>query len=368
MNGLRLRFDGADQRLRIIEVTNFHRSRLSYNGSELVRDRRGPTFRFIYNKLFGPTYAGEYLQDQGIYILSYPGISFAFPVDKGEWKDDVDFVSLLSASTAHSATSMAIFHGQSWSEARNQLFTKPAQNPRSTLVTPGSAKQSTANDEIEMVRILNGAKVELVRRYNPTFVITLHSTSPQDLVTELGPPTSIYHKNDHRLSIHRTRGHVGHAPDDTDDTEAEEIQSENEDDDDESPTSDYFYNYYNHGFDVFISTRGISHVATKIILHGNIPGSYEFQRYRRSRWILSMDDTCSENKALNSEMSFDMIYERLKEKFGIIQKPMLLNRGSDSPSSSVELLGGWEEGDQQLKGGAGAETTFGNTGTRGRFR
>ncbi|KAF8471679.1 hypothetical protein BDZ91DRAFT_716303 [Kalaharituber pfeilii] len=415
MNGLRLRFDGADQRLRLIEVTSFQKSRLSYNGSELARNGQSPTFRYIYNKLFGPTYPGEYLSDQSIYILSYPGIAFSFPVDKDQWKEDVDLVSLLSATNAQPAISMAIFHGQSWAEARNQLFTKPPINPRNPNVTSLSAKQSPANDEIELVRVYHSTgKVELVRRHNPSYFITLHSTTPQDLVTELGPPSSIYHKNDHRLSIHRAHGGGGSGAADEIELEADPLtQSDNgeseDDDDSDSGSTDYFYNYFGHGFDVFISTSA-GHVASKVILHGNVPGSYEFNRYRRCRWeIIYGEDSELANSIngnqnstggvgadlgvsevgvageyyfggqttsgpggsastpapttatppLNSEMCFDEINERLKEKFGATQKPMLLNRASDSPSSSVELLGGWEEGD--LRGAGSAEEAFGNT-------
>lgn len=407
MNGLRLRFDGADQRLRLIEVTSFDKARLTYNGSELVRGAQKPAFRYIYNKLFGPTYPGEYIADQGIYILSYPGISFSFPIDKEQWKEDVDFVSVLSAANAQSAVGMAIFYGPSWAEARNHLFTKPPVNPRNPNVTSASAKQSPANDEIELVRVYHSTgKVELIRRHNPPFIITLQGTTPQDLVTELGPPSSIYHKNDHRLSIHRAQGGI-HG---TDESEVEATQSDNgeseEDNGSDSGSTDYFYNYYGHGFDVYISTHA-GHVANKVILHGNVPGSYEFNRWRRCRWeIVYGEDSglatsgtgtvtggvgagigvgkvgssgeyyfggqptsgatgittpTTTSPPLNSEMSFDEIYEKLKERFGATQKPMLLNRGSDSPSSSVELLGGWEEGDSGLKGAGSAEEAFGNT-------
>ncbi|KAF8453151.1 hypothetical protein BGX38DRAFT_1179483 [Terfezia claveryi] len=411
MNGLRLRFDGADQRLRLIEVTSFHKARLSYNGAELVRGGQSPAFRFIYNKLFGPTYPGEYLATQGVYILSYPGISFSFPVVKEQWKEDVDFVSQLSAANAQPAVAMAIFHGSSWADVRNQLFTKPPVNPRNPNVTSASAKQSPANDEVELVRVYHSTgNIELVRRHNPAFCITLQSTTPQDLVTELGPPSTIYYKNDHRLSIHRTQGGISGA----DESEFESdllTQSDNgeseEDDDSDSGSTDYFYNYYGHGFDVCISTNA-GHVASKVILHGNVPGSYEFNRWRRSRWeIVYGEDnglstsgsgatTCggigagigvdevgssgeyyfggqpvngaagttsptTTSPPLNSEMSFDEIYEKLKERFGAIQRPMLLNRGSDSPSSSVELLGGWDEGDIGLRAEGSAEEAFGNT-------
>ena len=36
-NGLRLRFDGVDQRLRLIEVIDFRKIKLAYKGSELVK-------------------------------------------------------------------------------------------------------------------------------------------------------------------------------------------------------------------------------------------------------------------------------------------------------------------------------------------
>lgn len=377
-NGLRLRFDGADQRLRLIEVLDFQKSRLSYNGGELVRagagavtGASGPTFRSIYNKLFGPTYPGEYMKDQGVYVLSYPGVAFSFPVNKGVWKEDVDFVSLLSASNAQPASSMAIFSGSSWSESRNDLFTKPTSNPRSPGINSASARLSSANDEIELIRLHDDNKVELVRRHNAPFTITLHLTTPQDLVAELGPPSAKYRKNDHRLSIHRGTRSLSGAKDDTDDTEPDEPQSDDDEDvSDVSATSnsDYFLNYFQHGLDVFISSsRSSSHpVATKIILHGNVPGSFEFQRYRRSRWTIELPEN-SKNKELrlNSEMVFDEALPRLRERFGEVQRPMLLNRGSDSPSSSCELLGGWEDGevgDKALGGHlTGPEGTFGNT-------
>ncbi|KAI7548681.1 hypothetical protein KC331_g4264, partial [Hortaea werneckii] len=36
-NGVRLRFDGADQRLRLIEILDFKKIKLVYKGSELVK-------------------------------------------------------------------------------------------------------------------------------------------------------------------------------------------------------------------------------------------------------------------------------------------------------------------------------------------
>ena len=65
-NGLRLRFDGADQRLRLIEVTDLTKSILVYKGMELVRSQEisltavGPAFKRVY-QMFGASYPGEYM-------------------------------------------------------------------------------------------------------------------------------------------------------------------------------------------------------------------------------------------------------------------------------------------------------------------
>ncbi|KAI5858358.1 hypothetical protein BZA05DRAFT_380950 [Tricharina praecox] len=368
-NGIRLRFDGADQRLRLIEVLDFQKCGLTYNNREIVKPGAGggPTFKGIYNKSFGPTYPGEYVESQGLYVLSYPGVAFSFPIDRIAWKEDVDFVSLLSSTNAQPATSMAIFAGPSWADVRDDLFTRPVQNPRTPSINGSNARLSSANDEVEFIRIHDGNAIEIIRRHNPPFWITLHSTTPQDLVSELGPPDVIYRKSDHRLSIHRTRH------DDIDSTE-EDTPSDDDDSDlsDLSSTSngDCFYNYFVHGIDIFISSvRSSSNpVATKVIIHGNVPGSYEFQRYRRCRWAVELSPLSPPKSTMDlhvdSEQSFDDVLVQLHGRFGGAQKPMPLNRGSDSPSSSCELLGGWEDGDTatgaKVPPGTN-ETTYGNT-------
>ena len=76
-NGLRLRFDGPQQRLRLIEVLDFTKSQLTYKDKEVLRaptaaqtastqpeSVSGPTFRHIYNRLLGPTFPGEYIQPE----------------------------------------------------------------------------------------------------------------------------------------------------------------------------------------------------------------------------------------------------------------------------------------------------------------
>ncbi|KAF1981696.1 hypothetical protein K402DRAFT_449100 [Aulographum hederae CBS 113979] len=415
-NGLRLRFDGPDQRLRLIEVLDFTKTKLSYNDSEIVKVQDnsgelygpgsacGPSYRGVY-KLWGPANAPEYIppavwseEAKGIYVLSYPGIAFMFPLQASAWSEHKDWASLISSSAASPASSLAVFHGESWPEARTDLFTNEPPNPRSLALT--SRAKDGRPDEIETAKIHGEGRIELVRRTSPPLWIILSETTPQDLVTELGPPDAIYRKNDRRLSIYNNRGNgrsngVSPSPSrlgdytDTESsshTETDESQSDDEDsgpghDDRETRSAECFYNYFHHGFDVFISqpkaisppsptmqrqdpmdeanpsqeVQATNHLtATKIIFHANIPGSYPFNRHRRSRWTLEHVPSEQYKDPLNSEMRFRDIQGRLKEVFKTTyanedeersqQRPMVLNRGwGDSPGSSCELLGGWEE-------------------------
>jgi hypothetical protein len=416
-NGLRLQFDGPDQRLRLIEVLDFAKARLVYKNIEVYKPPEGynallgvssgPRFRHVYDKLLGPTYGGEYVPPKsgdpsanGTYNLSYPGVAFNFPVQKSAYSPKKDFISLLSSTATGPATSMAVFHGESWQKARGTLFTTIPANPRS-LALAGKGREG-GPDEVEMIKVHGEGRIEVVRRFNSPFWIVLSETTPQDLIMELGAPDSIYRKNDHRLSIHKDRrtsdasdlSPGGLTPDDMLDSErgsviGSDLDEEWEDDNEavleaqerEIAAAEHFYNYYHHGFDILISqptqispalpnadrkepdphaegelsAQPLNHLtATKIIFHGNVPGSYQFNRHRRSRWTLEHVPSTMLRGPLNSEMQFGDISRRLKEVFKphydteeqerLQQRGMALNRGwGDSPGSSFQLLGGWDE-------------------------
>ena len=401
-NGLRLRFDGPDQRLRLVEVLDFSRVNLVYKAQDVLKGAKagepasspqGPSFRHVYNRLFGPSYPGEYVpptdnSPYGTYVLSYPGVAFSFPLQHSAWSDQCDFVALLSSSAALPATSMAIFQGSSWPEVRAKIFTQQPQYPRSSAVV-GKSRDSFA-DEVEEFHIFGAGKLEVVRRTSPPLLISLGETTPQDLIAEFGPPDAIYRKHDRRISIHRAAGaggdamHLSPSPGrgmDMPDTDHSSSNSVTDDSDDEilpssigdssSLPAECFFNYFHHGFDAFISypttpgpafpSSGISDpsppssasqlTVTKIVLHGNVPGSYPFNRHRRSRWMIHLDES---DDGLTSESPYEEISTRLrgvwKGSYGdqkdehAMQRPMVLNRGwGDSPESSVEFLGGWEE-------------------------
>lgn len=172
---------------------------------------------------------------------------------------------------------------------------------------------------------------------------------------------------------------VGNDITDTDHSSSNSVTDDSDDEfsqanalDSSSLPTECFFNYFHHGFDAFISYPTASGPAfpgsempdpqspspstrltvTKIILHGNVPGSYPFNRHRRSRWTIHLNPA---GDFLTSETPYDEISERLSEIWQEsykdageerpLQRPMVLNRGwGDSPESSVEFLGGWEEG------------------------
>ncbi|KAI1827518.1 hypothetical protein F4861DRAFT_492992 [Xylaria intraflava] len=421
-NGVRLRFDGSEQRLRLIEILDFSKNRITYQDKDIAKASSaqgtsgspragneiasGPAFKNVYHRLFGPTYAGEYIHPTGdsvdsvgTYVLSYPGVAFNFPLPVSAYSPDKDVVSLLSSPTSQTATSVAVFSGKSWAHAREQLWTEVLPSVKSTFLFNKS--KEVVPDEISLVKIHGAGRLQLFKKWtNASVWINLGETSPQELVAELGPPDAIYRKNDQRMYIHKTRtashsrsrssGAEYKRPDDLTDTDQSSPPTGSDDSDDEviedetvdNVSGECFYNYFYLGFDILISSpQQPSHmppsqvhlngdqlpgasiikngtpdrlVATKVVLHGNIPGSYPFNRHRRSRWEVSYLGRPDSNVIIDSETPFDEIEERLREEWKSTyaskdeakkrQRGMVLNRGwGDSPGSSCEFLGGWED-------------------------
>ena len=399
-NGLRLRFDGPGQRLRLIEVLNFSKSRLTYDGKDVVKipentaaiggghNAQGPSFRHVYDRLIGLAFPGEYVppvqdskNEMGIYILSYPGIAFSFPLQHSAWSSQSNFNTVLSSSAAEPASSMAIFSGASWQEASQDLYTKPCINPRS-LALHGRGREQQP-DEVEFARICGKGRIDLIRRASPDFCIKLGETTPQDLVAELGPPDQIKRgRSDVNLDIHKGLPQ-DHQPDSNYDVPTGSEQSSAHTTADESEFEDHrepklagndneptecFYNYFRHGLDVLVSapaklSSSNQLVAMKILLHGNVPGSFQFRRYRRSRWVIELENTESD-LVMDSETPFKDLADSLESILHHRSQgespyrrwfPVNRNRGWNSPGSSCELAGGWEEQADEKRMGSVSE-------------
>ncbi|KAK5110914.1 hypothetical protein LTR62_005452 [Meristemomyces frigidus] len=343
-SSLRLRFDGPDQRLRLIEVTNYHSIRLRYKGSDLIKVRddaapvaSGPNFKRVY-ELFGPSYPGEYFppppgSQTGTYVSSWPGVAFNFPLQHAAWSKEKDHVALLGSHAAGVATSMAVFEGKSWAEARQDLFVRMPTGPRCSALA--SRPKDCLPLEIEHAHVLGNGKIELFRQSGEgNITIVLNETTVQDLTTELGPPEATHrpdhgeasmterHGQDRRGSATRPtsngRGHTMSQPSSYSSTGTDTFETDFEPTDQEEDAFDRanrqkYWCYFTHGMDILVGPpadlpsttitstttprHGISRtplstsphlVVLKVTIHGNIPGSYAFNRHRRLRWTISL--------------------------------------------------------------------------------
>lgn len=352
-NGLRLRFDGSDQRLRLIEVVDPTKTRIAYKGSELAKRQDEPAaFKRIY-QLFGASYPGEYIKPAaasrtGTYILSWPGIAFNFPLQHSAWAPDKDHVSLLGSHAAQPATQIAVFEGNSWPEARGSLFVKTPTGPRTAAVA--SQPRDLLPAELEWASVRDAGQISFIRRPPALpFDLVLGQTTPQDLLTELGPPNATHKREPHiqpEQSVPNRRGsnarslqngfHHSTPPSSYGSTGTDTFETDFQDsaDVDEDPSEkasrEVFWCYFGHGLDILVgppSSEGPAEengvpvtpvassphlVVLKVVMHGNVPGSYAFNRHRRLRWALDLRGTSS---TLTSEHSFDEIKPDLMQAF-----------------------------------------------------
>ncbi|KAF2173146.1 hypothetical protein M409DRAFT_49629 [Zasmidium cellare ATCC 36951] len=403
-NGIRLRFDATDQRLRLIELLDFTKTRLTYKGSELVKkqeDGSSATFKRIY-QLFGASYPGEYLAPKtgrtGTYVLSWPGIAFNFPLQHSAWAPDKDHVSLLGSQAASAATQMAVFEGNSWPETRSTLFVKTPSGPRQPAIS--SQPRDVLPPEIELASVQGAGKVTFIRRSPAApFDIILNQTTAQDLITELGPPDAT-HQRDQQVfqddtthprprtnsrSLSNGRPHPtppsSYSSTGTDTFDTDFDSGDAEDEMAERIGRETFWCYFGHGVDILLGppsdqasmedtganptplSSSPHLVVLKIVLHGNIPGSYAFNRHRRLRWTIELRDASS---VLSSEHPFDDIKPDLMQAFHNVWPESEMGRGKvvnrtwgADPSDSSFFLP--DEEQDLVETGSSSEQWLGNT-------
>lgn len=393
-NGLRLRFDGPEQRLRLIEVTNPAQDQFTvkneplFQTSESARTgQSGLLYRRVY-QLFGASYPGEFISatnksKTGTYVVSYPGIALSFPIEPSAWSPQVDHAKMLAECGA-SVSTLAVFEGKSWAEARKDLYTRQPSHPRS-LVQNTRHKEGHP-DEIDSIDIRPGKILSFNRRSTFPVSITINSTTAQDLINDFGPPSSIFKRpSDNpdtlllRPSSRPTRRRsssviprsFGSTPSSLSSTNTDTYDADFEEDDhgidgpDVVRHDEQYYCYFAHGFDALLGPppAAAEHgqpVVTRVILHGNVPGSFEFNRHRRARWTLSLDggvEATSESRFGDVHSSFvDVFRDVWPEKE--MREGMVIVRdwaGDDSPSSSAILIGedgGHDDVDGFDEGGA----------------
>ena len=387
--------------------------RLVYKGSELIKtssDAR-PAFKRIY-QIFGASYPGEYIPPKngdkaGRYVLSWSGIAFTFPLQHSAWSPQKDHVSMLGSPAASPSTVMALFEGSSWPEARKELFVRIPSGPR--LSALASRPKDSLPAEIELANVQGEGRIQFLRRAPASpFSIVLNQTTPQDLITELGPPDATHRRDMHVITpeqpMHKRagstsrpmpngRGHAGSQPSsysstgtDTFDTDFD--SGDADDDPADRASRETFWCYFSHGMDILVgpassespspsssasattpptNTTSPHLVVTKLILHGNVPGSYTFARHRRLRWTLSLPNSEYTADSLTSETAFDSLKPTLLHIFhsaspnsAEMGRGKVVNRtwGGGSPSDSTFFL---PDAGEDLVEGGGSEAWLGNT-------
>ncbi|RGB28930.1 hypothetical protein C1646_714696 [Rhizophagus diaphanus] len=362
-NGIHMRFDGASQRLKSIQVSEFSKLRLTYQDSEVSSSKVAPTFLSIY-KIFGPTYPGELDEEKKEYTLNYPGISFVFPIPEkhiSSYVSSSDLPMELPDGTSPLLTRLYTFHGPNF---RNAV----APPLHKSINAEGIGADGGEFGEVESVvaELKRGIIVNFLPRNNSNNVSTeiiLNVTTPQDLLIDIGSPLRIFYKEEDKMRIHSEDSNANEVIESDDGRDLNSSSIGVEDPSREGDTVDYFYNYFHLGFDVLFD--GVTHRCKKIVLHGNVPGHFDFQRYKRCPYKIVLpkspstlqtsneaarlevlgdddDDNQSTSQAggdfITSEMKMDQIRELLGQPSG---QPLIFNRGAggQNPFGPTKLCG-----------------------------
>ncbi|CAK4087690.1 unnamed protein product [Aphanomyces euteiches] len=231
-DGLKLKHDPVTQLLTVIQAYQLNKITLRYHSNIIFGKNVNSSFLSVY-QLLGPTYPGTYDPKVNVYSLHYPGGSFQFPIPpeferlyKNRDTIPVEFPNGFTPA----AIGFSIFCGDNLA------------NPEAPLPLKSNYFEPVVVD-------LSNMKAIVV-----LFTLTKRSIrmgySPQDVISELGAPSSTYYKTS------------------LDPSEC---------------SGEYFHNYPELGLDILYSG---SHAVSKIILRTNIPGHSEFNTYLKCNFRL----------------------------------------------------------------------------------
>eukprot|EP00128_Syssomonas_multiformis_P007197 Colp12_sorted_trinity150504_noHs@142 len=181
-------------------------------------------------------------------MIPYPnrrvqGLSFFFPIPS-EYSDlyasgKADPPLEFPDSTSPIANRLVVFSG-------------------SHLVAASPPQQDADDPYFEEVKVTVGEGLYFAKRQKHV----LFGDTCQDVLSTLGPPTKVYYKEEDKMRIHS----AGNS-------------------DKGIKCSDYFYNYFELGFDLLFDAY--VHQVKKIVLHTNFPGLYDFGRYYKCNFSIS---------------------------------------------------------------------------------
>ncbi|KAI8870117.1 hypothetical protein GQ42DRAFT_122781 [Ramicandelaber brevisporus] len=291
------------QSLRCIVLYRLDALRLVYHGTEFCSHRTQPTCLLI-SRLFGPTHPGEFDVERSVFTLSYPGIAFEFAIPQR-------YAHLYTDSVSKTAN-------------RQQ----PLQVPDLVLEFPDGTTPVCSRIYVAAAPALvpagwsiPPAKPKFGRRYSS-------SMSPQ------AAAASYY--NDVYGSFGSEFDYGGGSS----------IGGKSGASGDSGSHVDGYIHYYvAYGIDLHFD--GISHRVRKIVLHGNLPGHYDFGATARCPYPPS--SSTAPVATSNSPPAFITCTQSWQDVVNVLGSPdgspLILSRGSSSqnPFGST-LLHGYNEG------------------------
>lgn len=325
-DGIRLSFDSSSQRLKVIEVTDMSKVKLTYCGSTFCSPEVLPTRQQI-DDCFGATHPGEYDASQQMFVLHFRGLSFSFLADP-KCKLDAALGSSptgqLPSGSSPLVSRMAIYYGNSLADTRppplplccfgNQSFLEGLEVLREGDTTLG-VRLTLLTEAYETSRLSGPIQKKLTRCVH-------FGDSVQDVVWALGSPNKVFYKEEDKMKIHAQDSHRLLA----------------------ARASDYFYNYFTLGMDVLFDAQ--RHVVKKIVLQSNYPGHFNFQQYYRCpfRLRLRLPPTPEQRRATLVDVAteddghvvtaftkWDELQERLVKAS---ERPVVLNRTSSTNTTN----------------------------------
>lgn len=284
LKGIELLFDCLSQRLVSITARNPCSAELTHKGVALSSGDTTnlPTFAKTY-KLFGPTFPGQMMSERGGYVLSYPGVSFVFPIPakyEALCREPDQLPLELPDGTTPVASRLTVHHASNDQESTNHVFAEPELVYCSAAL--GSIRLSSLDSAIQF-----GAAV-------------------QEVQCVLGPPDAVCHTP------------VGGV-----EAEAASVEAE---------ASGYLYNYFELGLD--LGFCGHTHTVNKFVFHSNQPGHRDFNQYHKCMFEIAVKD----GKLIGSESLWGEVESILGKPIG--GRPVINSaQSATSPFGSTKYYG-----------------------------
>jgi hypothetical protein len=248
--GIRLRFDAKHQKLLVVDVYDFAKVSLSFQGhlagGKNNFNNSDSSLKTLY-EILGVTHSGFRKPELGkdAFCLQYPGMLISFQIPEKEIFTGMPLI--LSDGTSPLANRLVVHD-----------FTY-AQNP-------SNGKSIRPSRMIEVFVNEDNAPQILFKEHEIGLVIG--ESSCQDVVSLLGPPSRTHLKMPEPIGTRARR----------------QIDTANQ----ENETGDYFLNYNDFGIDVLVD--GSEHMVKKIILRTNLLTHPSFGQYDKCSFVLKFGE------------------------------------------------------------------------------